>query len=74
MFFRFLQWGIGRMSLLQQWCWKDFTIYLTTDTWFWGLHSTSSPTKSMKNMDTLEEPHLSALLATATYLPNNRND
>lgn len=23
----------------------------------------------MKNMDTLEEPHLSALLATATYLP-----
>lgn len=60
--------GIGRM---QQRCWKKFRYcyYIPTDTWFWGLHTTSSsPPKSMKNMDTLEEPHLSALLATATYL------
>lgn len=73
MFFCFLLFarGIGRMLLLQQQrCWKDFTIYLITDTWFGGLHTTtSSPTMSMKNMETLEEPHLSALLATATYLP-----
>lgn len=72
--FCFFARGIGRMSLLQQRCWKKFSILLLHTyiqiLGFGDYLTTSTPTKSMKNMDTLEEPHLSALLwpPLPTYL------
>lgn len=60
MFFRFLQGEfVACHSCSSSGAGKIFDTYLLllhvpTDTWFWGLHTTSSPTMSLKNMNTLE--------------------